>query len=108
MIELTPQAVAQVRQWLLLLAADPAAPRWTPADNYDSPVALRAAAGWIVVKGHGCGLNAEFVAVLLSLFSIDFRERRQAELEGRSAPRSMLVSMSELERLLGDRAPEVG
>jgi hypothetical protein len=108
MIELTPEAAAQVRQWLLLLAADPAAPKWAPAESYDSPAALRAAAGWIVVNGHGAGLNAEFVAVLLALFSVDFRHRLQAELDGRAPRPSTLVSITELERLLEDRAPEVG
>jgi len=108
MIELTSQAAAQVRQWLLLLAADPAAPKWGPAESYDSPAALRAAAGWIAVNGHGGGLSADFVAVLLALFSIDFRDRLKAEIEGRSAPRTTFVSVTELERVLGDRAPEVG
>src|SRR5262245_47205009 len=102
MIELTAHAAAQVRQWLLLLAADPAAPKWGPAESYDSPAALRAAAGWIAVNGYGGGLNAEFVAVLLALFSIDFRDRLQAELEGRPAPGARFVSVTELERMLGD------
>jgi hypothetical protein len=54
-------------------------------------------------------LTADFVAVLLALFSIAFRDELHAELEGRAVRRrSTFVSVSELERMLGDRAPEAG
>jgi hypothetical protein len=109
MIELTPQAAAQVRDWLLLLAADDAAPTWRPAESYDSPAPLRAAAHWLVDNGHGGGLDAEVVAVLLALFSIGFRAQLEDETEGRlTVQRSMLVSVSDLERVLRDRAPGIG
>ena len=109
LIELTPQAAAQVRQWLLLLAADAAAPDWRPAESYDTPESLRAAARWLVDNGHGYAMDAEVVAVLLALFSISFRAQLQAGAEGRSlGERAAFVSVSDLERVLRDRAPGIG
>jgi hypothetical protein len=86
-IELTSEAVTELRRWLLLLAADDTAPRWSPIEDYDTPDALRAAAHWLVDNGHGHGLDADLVGVLLALFSIDLRSQMTAEIEGRRLPR---------------------
>jgi hypothetical protein len=72
-IELTSQAVAEVRRWLLLLAADDGAPEWSPVEDYPTPETLRAAARWLVDNGHSRGLDDDLVGVLLALFAIDLR-----------------------------------
>jgi hypothetical protein len=77
-IELTPQAIAEVRRWLLLLAADDAAPAWSPVEDYPTPETLRAAARWLVDNGHCRGMDDELVGVLLALFSIDLRWQMKA------------------------------
>jgi hypothetical protein len=86
-IELTPEAVRELQRWLLLLAADDTAPRWSPIEDYDTPDALRAAAHWLVDSGHSDGLDFDLVGVLLALLSIDLREQMTAEIEGRRLPR---------------------
>lgn len=73
LVEITPQAVAQVRRWLLLLASADAAPAWDPAEDYPTPRLLQATARWLVANGHGDGMDIDLVAVLLALFSIDLR-----------------------------------
>jgi hypothetical protein len=106
LIELTPQAIAQVRHWLLLLASDPTAPEWSPAESQDTPASLRAAARWLVDNGHGGVMDADVVGVLLASFSISFQAQLKADLAGRSVVRRAgLVSVSELERMLRERAP---
>ena len=72
-IEPTPQAVARVRHWIALLAADETAPTWSPVEDYGTPARLRAAARWLVDNGHAGTLDFELVGVLLALFSITFR-----------------------------------
>jgi hypothetical protein len=109
MIELTSQGCAQVREWLLLLAADPAAPTWRPDETYFTPASLRAAADWLVGNGHGCGLDADVVAVLLASFSIGFQAQLADEVDGPAdAQPTMLVSVSDLERALRERARKTG
>jgi hypothetical protein len=72
-IEPTPQAVARIRHWIVLLAGDPTAPAWNPIEDYATPDTLRAAARWLVDHGHTGPLDFELVGVLLALFSITFR-----------------------------------
>ena len=86
-LELTPHAVAEIRRWILLLAADATAPAWNPVENYSSPDALRAAAAWLVDNGHSDELNQELVGVLLALFSSTLRAEVVDELGGRVVPR---------------------
>jgi hypothetical protein len=85
-IELTPEAVTELRRWLLLLAADDTAPRWNPIEDYPTPQALRAAAHWLVDNGHSHGMDVDLVGVLLALFSIDLRSHMTTEIEGRRFP----------------------
>jgi hypothetical protein len=85
--ELTPQAVAPIRHWILLLAADNTAPAWNPATDYGTPDTLRAAARWIVDNGHGREMDHMLVGVLLALFSINLRSEMTAELNGRILPK---------------------
>jgi hypothetical protein len=85
-IELTPQAVTEIRHWLLLLAGDPAAPQWSPVEDYRTPDALRAAARWLVDNGHGLGMDHDLVGVLLALFSIDLRWEMEAGIDGLAVP----------------------
>jgi hypothetical protein len=86
-LELTPRAVTELQRWLLLLAADDTAPRWSPIEDYGTPDALRAAAHWLVDNGHSHGLDVDLVGVLLALFSIDLREQMTTEIDGRRLPR---------------------
>jgi hypothetical protein len=86
-LELTPEAVRELRHWLLLLAADDTSPKWSPIEDYGTPDALRAAARWLVDTGHSHGLDVDLVGVLLALFSIDLRSQMAAEIEGRRLPR---------------------
>jgi hypothetical protein len=85
-IELTPEAVTELRRWLLLLAADATAPRWNPIEDYDTPQPLRAAAHWLVDNGHSHGMDVDLVGVLLALFSIDLRSEMTAEIDRRRLP----------------------
>ena len=85
-VELTPQALAQIRRWLLLLAGDDKAPAWDPGENHDTPESLQAAARWLVDNGHGGAMGDQLVAVLLALFSMNLRWRIEAEIEGRFIP----------------------
>jgi plasmid stabilization system protein ParE len=72
-IEPTPQAVARIRHWIVLLAADETAPTWNPVEDYRTPATLRAAARWLVDNGHAGTLDFELVGVLLALFSVTLR-----------------------------------
>ena len=104
-VELTPQALAQIRRWLLLLAGDDTAPAWDPGENHDTPESLQAAAQWLVDNGHGGAMDAQLVAVLLALFSINLRGRIEAEIEGRFIPHSAdYVWLVDLDRLARDCA----
>jgi hypothetical protein len=82
-VELTPEAVAQIQRWLVLLAGDITAPAWDPVENYETPESVRAAAQWLVDNGHGCGMDDQLVAVLLVLFSMNLRWKVEAEIEVR-------------------------
>jgi hypothetical protein len=68
---LTPQAVARTRRWITVLATDPTAPDWFPSVLYSTPEPLRAAARWLVDKGHALGMSEEMVSILLALYAID-------------------------------------
>jgi hypothetical protein len=72
-MEVTPQAVARIRCWIALLAADQTAPAWNPVEDYGTPETLRAAARWLVDNGHVPEMDHELVCVLLALFSINLR-----------------------------------
>jgi hypothetical protein len=72
-IQLTPQGVAQIQRWLLLLAADDTAPAWDPVDRHSAPEALRAAARWLVDNGHSSGMGKDLVGVLLAMFGMTLR-----------------------------------
>ena len=74
MTALTPQAVAQTRRWVTLLTTDDTAPAWSPFVGYSTPESLRAAAQWLVDRGHAPGLAHEMVCILLALFVIDAPE----------------------------------
>ena len=86
-IELTPRAIAEIRRWILLLAADDTAPSWDPVEPYLTPDALRAAAGWLADHGHSQGLDRDLVGVLLAVFSISARAEMDAVLQPRFIPR---------------------
>jgi len=68
---LTPQALAQIRRWMMLLATDATAPAWTPVVRCSTPETLRRAARWLVEHGHAPGMNADMVGILLAMFMID-------------------------------------
>ena len=85
-VELTPEAVAQIQRWLLLLAGDVTAPAWDPVENYETPESVRAAAQLLVDNGHGCAMDDQLVAVLLVLFGMNLRWKIEAEIEGRPTP----------------------
>ncbi|HEY7621212.1 MAG TPA: hypothetical protein VH834_15650 [Solirubrobacteraceae bacterium] len=82
-IELSTQAVARIRRWIVLLAADETAPTWSPVEDYSTPETLRAAARWLVDHGHTGALDFDLVGVLLALFSINLR----VEMQGWELPR---------------------
>ena len=104
-VELTPQALAQIRRWLLLLAGDDKAPAWDPGENHDTPESLQAAAQWLVDNGHGGAMDDQLVAVLLALFSMNLRWRIEAEIEGRFIPHGADdVWLVDLDRLARDCA----
>lgn len=104
-VELTPQALAQIRRWLLLLAGDDTAPAWDPAENHDTPESLQAAAQWLVDNGHGGAMDDQLVAVLLALFSINLRWKIETEIEGRFIPQGTdNVWLVDLDRLARDCA----
>ena len=84
--ELTLQAVTEVRRWLLLLAADDAAPKWSPVEDYQTPAPLQAAARWLVDNGHSRGLADDLVGVLLALFSLELRSEMGAGIDGLVLP----------------------
>ena len=71
MTTLTPQALAQTRRWVTLLATDDSAPAWSPFIGSSTPESLRAAAQWLVDGGHTPGLQHEMVCVLLALYVVD-------------------------------------
>jgi hypothetical protein len=85
-IELHPHAVARVRHWIVLLAADHTAPTWNPVADYSSPHTLRAAARWLVDNGHTGTLDFDLVGVLLALFSINLRCEMDDEIDGWAIP----------------------
>jgi hypothetical protein len=113
-VELTPQALAQIRRWLLLLAGDDTAPAWDPGENHDAPESLQAAAQWLVDNGHGGAMDDQLVAVLLALFSINLRWKIETEIEGRFIPQGAdNVWLVDLDRLARDcaltaRSPSAG
>jgi hypothetical protein len=84
-IEPTPLAVARVRHWIVLLAADETAPTWNPVEDYSTPATLRSAARWLVDNGHAGALDFDLVGVLLALFSITFRSEMDAWTRPRDA-----------------------
>jgi hypothetical protein len=82
MTTLTPYAVARTRHWATLLATDATAPAWSPAIGYSTPDSLRAAAQWLVDRGHAPGLEHEMVCILLALFIIDVASEMDGEIGG--------------------------
>jgi hypothetical protein len=86
MTTLTPQAVAQTRRWVNLLATDDTAPAWSPLVDHSTPESLRAAAQWIVDRGHAPGLRHEMVCVLLALFAIDVAPEAYGDVGGAFIP----------------------
>jgi hypothetical protein len=66
---LTPEAVAQTRVWTSLLLTDVTAPTWFPHVDYPTPEPLRAAARWLVERGHAEGMQLEMVCILLALYA---------------------------------------
>ena len=86
-IELTPRAIAEIRRWILLLAADDTAPSWDPVEPYLTPNALRAAAEWLADHCHSRGLDSDLVGVLLAVFSMSARAEMDAVLQPRFIPR---------------------
>jgi hypothetical protein len=104
-VELTPQALSQIRRWLLLLAGDDTAPAWDPGENHDTPESLQTAARWLVDNGHGGAMDDQLVAVLLALFSVNLRRTIEAEIEGRFiAHGADYVWLVDLDRLARDCA----
>jgi hypothetical protein len=98
LVELTPDAVSEIRHWLLVLAADPAAPAWDPADDHETPHALHAAAQWLTDNGHGGGLEVFLVAVLLAMFSINVRCELETAGDALGTDRAMLIDLERLAR----------
>ena len=86
MTALTPQAVAQTRRWVILLATDDTAPGWSPFVGYSTPESLRAAAQWLVDRGHAPGLAHEMVCILLALFVIDVAPEMYGDVGGTFIP----------------------
>jgi hypothetical protein len=84
--ELTPQAVAQIRRWIMLLATDDTAPAWIPVVQRSTPFSLRRAALWIVERGHAPGMDPDMVGILLALFMIDIPLDLSAEDEAEFLP----------------------
>jgi hypothetical protein len=105
LVELTSDAVTEVRHWLLVLAGDPAAPAWDPAEEYDTPHALHAAAQWLTDNGHGGGLEVFLVAVLLAMFSIGIRCELETTGEALGTDYAFLI---DLERLARECSLETG
>jgi hypothetical protein len=99
-VELTPQAVAQIRQWLLLLESADAAPTWDPANEAETAESVQAVAQWVVDNGHDAGLGRDLVAVLLALFSFELQSTNGAD-------HGALVDLERLARecQLGARSP---
>jgi len=105
-VQLTPDAVTEIRHWLLLLAADPAAPAWDPAEDYETPNALHAAAQWLTDNGHGGGLELFLVAILLAMFSISVRSELENAGGGLDPDRPLLIDLERLAReFMGEDAP---
>lgn len=71
MTRLTPQAMAQTRRWVMLLATDSGAPAWSPFVRYGTPQPLREAARWLVDEGYAPGLQHEMVCILLAIFAVE-------------------------------------
>ena len=69
--ELTPQTVAQIRHWVILLETSETAPAWDPTARQRTPEALRSAAWWLVANGHAPQLSHELVCVLLALYTVE-------------------------------------
>ena len=68
---MTPQALAQLRRWMMLLTTDATAPPWTPVVRHSTPETLRRAARWLVEHGHTPGMTADMVGVLLAIYMVD-------------------------------------
>jgi hypothetical protein len=85
--QLTPYAAARVRRWMLLLATDETAPRWSPMVGASTPASLRAAAWWLVARGHAAGLDHQMVCILLALAIADDLGEGGEELGGEPLPR---------------------
>ena len=86
MTRLTPQAVAQTRRWVMLLATDDTAPPWHPHVGYSTPNSLRAAAQWLIDHGHAPGLKHEMVCVLLAIFAVEAMSQMDREVGGAFRP----------------------
>jgi hypothetical protein len=85
--QLTPYAAARVRRWMLLLASDETAPPWNPTLGASTPASLRAAAWWLVARGHAAGLDHQMVCILLAFAIADDVGGAGEELGGESLPR---------------------
>jgi hypothetical protein len=86
MTRLTPQAVAQTRRWVMLLATHSGAPAWSPFVLYATPQPLRDAARWLVDEGHAPGLQHEMVCVLLAIFAVEAMSEMEREGGGAFIP----------------------
>jgi hypothetical protein len=85
--QLTPYAAARVRRWMLLLSTDATAPPWNPRLGASTPASLRAAAWWLVARGHAAGLDHQMVCILLALYLADRPGEAGDELGGELLPR---------------------
>jgi hypothetical protein len=79
--------VARVRRWLLLITTDETAPRWSPTLGRSTPESLRAAAWWLVERGHAPDLDHQMVCILLALYLADRPGEAGDELGGELLPR---------------------
>ena len=86
MTRLTPQAMAQTRRWVMLLATDSGAPAWSPFVRYSTPQPLRDAAQWLVDEGYAPGLQHEMVCVLLAIFAVEAMSEMDREVGGTFIP----------------------
>jgi hypothetical protein len=85
--QLTPYAAARVRRWMLLLSTDATAPPWNPRLGASTPASLRAAAWWLVARGHAAGLDHQMVCILLALAIADDLDGAGEEPGGEPLPR---------------------
>jgi hypothetical protein len=71
----------------LHLTTDETAPPWSPTLGRSTPEALRAAAWWLVERGHAPDLDHQMVCILLALYIADRPGETGDGLEGELLPR---------------------